>query len=409
MTDHYDASETRTPAAREAALMRALPQLLATARAKAPRWRAHLAEVDPASVTDRQALAALPVIRKADLMAAQAEAPPFGGFLIVPEGRLTRIFLSPGPVLVPQGPELDPWRAGRALFAAGFRKGERVANTFGYHVTPGAFILESGLKALECPVFAAGPGSPDDMLHTLARVGATAYCGVPDYLNILLERAEAAGLALGFNKALVSGAALPPALRERIEARGVTVAQCYATADLGVVAYESAARDGLIVNEGLILEIVRPGTGEPVPDGEVGEVVVTRFCDTYPMLRLATGDLSAVLPGPSPCGRTNMRLKGWMGRADQRTKVKGMFVDPAQIAEIARRHPSITRARLVVTRADHVDAMTLRVAGPDPEEAGAIAGTMKALTSLTGTVEVVPAAELPNDGKVIADERPVEG
>ncbi len=342
-------------------------------------------------------------------MAAQAEAPPFGGYLIVPEERLTRVFVSPGPVLVPQGPEVDPWRAARALFAAGVRRGERVANTFGYHVTPGAFILESGLKALGCPVFAAGPGKAEEMVETLARVGATAYCGVPDYLNILLDRAEAAGVRLAFDKALVSGAALPPSLRERIEARGVTVAQCYATADLGVIAYESEAREGLILNEGLILEIVRPGTGEPVPDGEVGEVVITRFCDTYPMIRLATGDLSAVLPGESPCGRTNVRLKGWMGRADQRTKVKGMFVDPAQVAEVVRRHPSITRARLVVGRADHADTMTLRVAGPDASEADAIAATLKAVTNLSGTVERVAAAELPNDGKVIADERPVEG
>ena len=343
-------------------------------------------------------------------MDAQAEAPPFGGFLAVEQAALARVFLSPGPVFVAEGRERDPWQAARALHAAGVRSGELAANTFGYHMTPGAFIMESGLAALGCPVLAAGPGNPGELLATFATLRPTVYCGVPDYLNILLDKAEEAGLSLGFEKSLVSGAALPPALRERIETRGVRVAQCYATADLGVVAYETPAREGLVLSERMIVEIVRPGTGDPVAEGEVGEIVVTRFANTaYPLIRFATGDLTALLPGQSPCGRTNTRIRGWMGRADQRTKVKGMFVDPAQIAEVARRHPEIGRARLVVRREGHVDAMTLMVEGPDPVSAAEIAETLKRVTQLSGTVEVAEAGSLPNDGRVIADERPVEG
>ncbi|MEM9221263.1 MAG: AMP-binding protein [Pseudomonadota bacterium] len=403
---HFDAKETRTADARENQLFGDLPGLVARAKQSAPGWAAALAQVDPAALTDRKALASLPVLRKADLMAAQAAAPPFGGFLTVPERQLSRVFLSPGPVTVPQGPEADPWNCARALFAAGIRPGDRVVNTFGYHVTPGAFILESGLAALHCTVFAAGPGSAGEAVRTIAGMGPTAYCGVPDYLNRLLDAALEAKIDLGLERALVSGAALPADLRDRIEARGVGVVQCYATADLGVIAYESEAREGLIVSEDLIIEIVRPGTGEPVPDGEVGEVVVTRFSPTYPLIRFATGDLTAVLEGVSPCGRTNMRIKGWMGRADQRTKVKGMFVDPAQIEEVRRRHPEILKARLVVERADHTDLMTLRVEGPEEGAREAISATLRAVTNLRGEVAIVPTGSLPNDGKVIADERP---
>lgn len=412
MGEHFDGGETQAPEAREAALFAALPAGLAAAVAAAPAWAERLKGIDLAAIASRESLAGLPVTRKGDLMAAQTAAPPFGGFLSVPAGSLARVFVSPGPVLVPQGREDDPWQAARALFAAGVRPGMLTANTFGYHMTPGAFILESGLAALGCPVLAAGPGSAGEAVKTLAAFRPAAYCGVPDYLNMLLDAADEADLTLGFTHALVSGAALPGDLRARIEARGVSVCQCYATADLGVIAYESSAREGLIVSEGLIVEIVRPGTGDPVAPGEVGEVgevVVTRLSPTYPLIRFATGDLSAVLAGESPCGRTNMRLKGWMGRADQRTKVKGMFVDPAQIADLARTHPTIARARLVVRRADHRDEMVLLVEGPPASEAAAIAETLKALTHLSGQVEAVPAGTLPNDGKVIADERPVEG
>ncbi|MBJ3776350.1 phenylacetate--CoA ligase family protein [Acuticoccus mangrovi] len=408
MGEHYDGKETRRPEERERALFAALPGMIAGLLA-APAWARRLDGVDPAAVTSPEALAGLPVLRKSELMEAQRDAPPFGGFVAAPTATLARVFVSPGPVFVPQGTESDAWGAARALHAAGVRPGDLAVNTFGYHVTPGAFILESGLAALGCPVFAAGPGRPEEVVPLLAALRPSVYCGVPDFLNILLDRAEAAAADLSsLRAALVSGAALPGDLRQRIEARGVHVAQCYATADLGVIAYESRAREGLIVNEDVILEIVRPGTGDPVAEGEVGEVVVTRLCEGYPLLRFATGDLSAILPGESPCGRTNRRIRGWMGRADQRTKVKGMFVDPAQIAEVRRRHPEIVRARLVVSRADHVDQMVLMVEAPAAAEA-AIGATLKAVTNLSGSVEAVPEGALPNDGKVIADERPVEG
>ncbi|GAB5378177.1 MAG: AMP-binding protein [Acuticoccus sp.] len=409
MSEHFDSEETRPAAARERALMAALPEGLARAIAQAPAWAERLVGIDPAAITSRAALAALPVTRKGDLMAAQGKAPPFGGFVAVPTGALARVFVSPGPALVAQGHEADPWQAARALHAAGVRAGMLAANTFGYHKTPGAFILESGLAALGCPVFAAGAGSAGEAAETLAMLRPAVYCGVPDYLNLLLDAADAAGLTLGLRVAMVSGAALPPALRQRIEGRGVRVSQCYATADLGVIAYESTAREGLIVSEELVVEVVRPGTGDPVASGEVGEVVVTRVSPTAPLIRFATGDLSMVLAGVSPCGRTNMRLAGWMGRADQRTKVKGMFVDPAQIAAVGRAHAAIVRARLVVTRADHRDRMELRVEGPAAAEAEAIAATLQRTTGLSGTVAVVAPGSLPNDGKVIDDERPVEG
>jgi len=407
MGAHFDDRETQAPEAREAALLAALPDVLRQAIANAPAWADRLAGIDPSAVTAREALAAQPVLRKSELMAAQQADPPFGGFLTVPREALSRIFVSPGPVFVAEPRGEDPWQAARALFAAGVRPGECAANTFGYHMTPGAFILESGLRALGCPILAAGAGSPAEALATLAALSPRVYCGVPDYLNMLLERAAEAGVRLGFEKALVSGAALPPDLRARIEAAGVTVTQCYATADLGVIAYESAAREGLIVNEGLIVEIVRPGTGDPVAPGEVGEIVVTRLSPAAPLIRLATGDLTAALPGPSPCGRTNMRIRGWMGRADQRTKVKGMFVDPAQVAEVVRRHPEIARARLVVGREGHTDTMTLMVEGPAAGGEDAIAATLRNVTGLTGAVTVAAPGTLPNDGKVIADERPV--
>lgn len=409
MTQFFDAAEHRARDEREQAIFERLPRTLALASERAPAWRERFGDIDLRAIRTRADLRRLPVTRKSDLMAAQEAAPPFGGFLVIPESRLVRAFASPGPVFVPQGPEPDPWRAARALHAAGVRPGEVVANTFGYHMTPGAFILESGLRALGCPVIAAGAGNTDQQVSAFAALRPTVYCGVPDYLNILLERAEAACLALSFTKALVSGAALPASLRKTIEARGVVVSQCYATADLGVIAYESGAREGLILNEDLILEIVRPGTGEPVKDGEVGEVVVTRFCATYPMFRLATGDLSAIMPGVSPCGRTNTRIRGFMGRADQRTKVKGMFVDPVQIAAVLRAHPQIAKARLVVTREREADAMTLKCEGLPADAAEGVAATLKAQTNLSGTVEPVEPGTLPNDGKVIADERPLDG
>ena len=319
------------------------------------------------------------------------------------------MFVSPGPIYEPQGVGPDPWNVARALFAAGLRRGDRVHNAFSYHMTPGGWFMDEGARVIGATVFPAGGGNTEQQAAAIGALRPGFFCGVPDYLKVLLDKAADLGIdASSITRALVSGAALPGSLRAELAERGVAVLQCYATAELGVVAYESQAREGMIVNEDVVLEILRPGTGDPVPDGEVGEVVVTSLQPTYPMIRLATGDLSAILPGKSPCGRTGTRIAGWMGRADQRTKVKGMFVDPAQIADLVKRHPEVRRARLVVTRAGERDVMTLSV---ESEAGAAIAGpvgeSLRDLTKLGGDVTVVPPGSLPNDGKVIADERPV--
>ncbi|MBM3528254.1 MAG: phenylacetate--CoA ligase [Alphaproteobacteria bacterium] len=409
MSDHYDAFETREPSLRERERFARLPDAIARAMT-APGWAAHLAGVDPKSVTSRAALAKLPLLRKPDLMALQKATPPFGGFNVTLPGKVKRLHMSPGPIFEPEGSAADWWGCARACFAAGFRSGDVVLNTFAYHLTPGGFILESGAHALGCAVIAAGPGNTEQQLAAVAHFKPVGYMGTPDFLKILLDAAQKAGSdASSIKRALVSGAALPASLRAELEGRGVAVLQCYAAADVGIVAYESAAKEGMILNEHLILEIVRPGTGDPVPDGDVGEVVVTSFNPDYPMIRLALGDLSAVLPGVSPCGRTNVRIKGWMGRADQTAKVKGMFVRPELVAEVARRHPSLGRVRLVVTRDNEQDAMTLHAecASPEPSLADAVAETLQSVTKLKGAVKLVPLGSLPNDGKVIADERPV--
>jgi phenylacetate-CoA ligase len=405
---YYDQLELRDPAQRELAQFNLLPDLVRLAMAKAPGWAAHLKGIDPASVTSRAALAKLPVLRKSALKGLQAKDPPYGGFTTSPAGALARIFLSPGPIFEPEGFGEDWWRTARALFAAGIRKGDIVHNTFAYHLTPGGWILDAGARALGCAVIAAGPGNTEQQLDVIQYLKPTAYVGVPDYLKILLDKAKEADRdASCFQKALVGGGALFPSLRAEYKARGIDTYQTYATADLGIIAYESAALEGMIVDEGAIVEIVRPGTGDPVPAGEVGEVVVTTFNRDYPMIRFATGDLSAVLPGASPCGRTNMRIKGWLGRADQTTKVKGMFVHPEQVAEVAKRYPSLGRVRLVVARAGEQDTMTLRAeaAGADAGLKAKLAETLQAVTKLKGEVELVAPGSLPNDGKVIADER----
>jgi phenylacetate-CoA ligase len=296
------------------------------------------------------------------------------------------------------------------LFAAGFRSGDVVLNTFAYHLTPGGFIMESGAQTLGCAVIPAGPGNTEQQLDAIAQFKPVGYIGTPDFLKILLDAAPKAGKdASSIKRALVSGAALPVTLRQELSSRGVTVRQCYALAEAGVIAYESDALEGMIINENLIVEIVRPGTGDPVPVGEVGEVVVTSFNPDYPMIRLATGDLSAITPGASPCGRTNMRIKGWMGRADQTTKVKGMFVRPELVVEVGKRHAALGRVRLVVTRSGEQDAMTLMAecAAPDASLSDAVASTLQSVTKLRGEVKLVAPGALPNDGKVIADERPV--
>lgn len=409
MPDHYDALETRDPATREREQFARLPDLIARAMT-APGWAKQLSGVDPKSVASRAALAKLPLLRKSDLLSLQNDHPPFGGFNVTPPGRAKRLHMSPGPIFEPEGHGDDFAGSARALFAAGFRAGDVVHNSFSYHLTPGAYIMESGAHALGCAVIPGGVGNTEQQLDAIAHYKPSGYIGTPDFIKILLDTAAKAGKdASSIKRGFVSGAALPASLREELANGGVAVAQCYAVAETGVIAYESTAREGLIVNEHLIVEVVRPGTGDPVPDGDVGEVVVTTFNPDYPMVRLATGDLSAVLPDVSPCGRTNMRIKGWMGRADQTTKVKGMFVRPEQIAEVARRHPALGRVRLRVTREAEQDAMTLMAecASQDTSLAKAVVDTLQSVTKLKGAVQLVAPGSLPNDGKIIADERPV--
>jgi phenylacetate-CoA ligase len=407
--NHYDSLEIRNPSLRESEEMAVLHGVIAHAMT-APGWARHLAGVNPKSVTSRAALAKLPVLRKADLVALQKESPPFGGFNVTPPGKAKRLLMSPGPIFEPEGLGADGWGTARACFAAGFRAGDIVHNSFAYHLTPGGFMLESGALTLGCAVIPGGVGNTEQQLEAIAHYKPSGYIGTPDFLKILLDTAQKTGKdASSLTRGLVSGAALPGSLRDELRGRGVAVVQCYATAELGVVAYESGAGEGLIVNESVILEIVRPGTGDPVAPGEVGEIVVTSFNPDYPMIRLATGDLSALLPGVSPCGRTNLRIKGWMGRADQTAKVKGMFVHPKQVAEIGLRHPELLRLRLVVGRAAEQDTMSLlaECVTQDAALAEVVAATLQSVTKLKGAVTLVAPGALPNDGKVIADERPI--
>lgn len=407
MPDHYDALETRDPAAREREQFAGLPGILARA-VVAPGWAKHLAGIDLKKVNSRAALARLPVLHKADVAVLQKENPPFGGLNVTPPGKARRLLMSPGPIFEPEGYGKDWYGTARALFAAGFRVGDIVHNSFAYHLTPGGFIMESGCHALGCAVIPGGVGNTEQQLEAIAHYQPSGYTGTPDFLKILFDAAKASGKnTASIKRAMVSGAALPASLREELKARGVAVLQCYATAELGVIAYESEAIEGMIVNETVIVEIVRPGTGDPVAEGDVGEVVVTSFNPDYPMIRLGTGDMSALLPGASPCGRTNARIKGWMGRADQTAKVKGMFVHPKQIAEVAERHNQLSRLRLVVGREGEQDTMTLMAEATAPDAAleAAVAATLQSVTKLKGAVRLVAPGTLPNDGKVIADER----
>jgi phenylacetate-CoA ligase len=409
MADPYDSRDTRDTTHREEDLASRLPQIVAHALT-APGWARQLAGIDAPAVTSRAALARLPLLRKSDLARLQQEHPPFGGFNVTPPAKARRLLMSPGPIFEPEGHGEDWWGAARALYAAGFRAGDVVHNSFAYQLTPGGFILESGAQALGCAVIPGGVGNTEQQLEAIAHYRPAGYVGTPDFLKILLDAAEKSGKDVSsIKRGLVSGAALPRSLREELGRRGVAVRQCYATAELGVIAYETEAADGMIVNEHVVLEIVRPGTGDPVPDGEVGEVVVTSFNRDYPMIRLATGDLSAVLPGPSACGRTNIRIKGWMGRADQTAKIKGMFVHPKQVAEVGARHPELGRLRLVVARAAEQDTMTLLAECAHPAEGlqAAVAATLHVVSKLKGEVRLVAPGSLPNDGKVIADERAV--
>lgn len=407
MTEHYDTLETRDPASREADLFARLPGILRTAM-KAPAYAGRLRGVDPIQVNSRAALARLPVLRKSDLPALQKSVPPFGGLVSAPPGSFARLFTSPGPIFEPEGAQADPWRGARALHAIGFRPGDIVLNTFSYHLTPGGFIFDASARALGCAVIPAGPGNIETQFELIEAYRPVGYSGTPDFLKILLDAGASAGRDVSsIKRALVSGAAFPKSLQEEIKSRGVDAYQAFGTADLGLIAFETPARDGLMVNEDLIMEIVKPGTGDPVAEGEVGEIVVTSLDPHHPWIRLAIGDLTAALPGKSPCGRTNLRIKGWMGRADQTTKVKGMFVRPEQIAEIARKHPELGQMRLIVTREDQTDKMTLQIEAVGLGNAlkDEVAATMREITKLGGTVEWVSPRSLPRDGKIIVDER----
>jgi phenylacetate-CoA ligase len=407
MPEHYDPLETRDAAVREREQFARLGEIIARAMS-APGWAKQLDGIDPKSIASRASLAKLPVLRKSDISTLQKDHPPFGGLNVTAPGKARRLLMSPGPIFEPEGEGADWWGAARALYAAGFRAGHIVHNSFAYHLTPGGFILESGAHALGCAVIPGGVGNTEQQLDAIAHYRPAGYVGTPDFLKILLDTAQNSGKdASSIKRGLVSAAALPASLREELGHRGVAVLQCYATAELGVIAYESETREGMIVNETVIVEIVRPGTGDPVPNGEVGEVVVTSFNPDYPMIRLGTGDLSAVMSGVSPCGRTNARLRGWMGRADQTAKVKGMFVHPKQIAELASRHPELKRLRLVVGREAEQDTMTLLAESAASGAAleTAIAANLQSITKLKGAVKLVAPGSLPNDGKIIADER----
>jgi len=409
MSKYFDSLETRSSDERESALAIRLPQQIAHAKSNTAYFAESLAHIDAAAMTSTAALAGLPVVRKHDLIGLQKQRRPFGGLAAAQWGKLGRVFSSPGPIYEPEGRGTDYWRTARALYAAGFRAGDLVHNSFSYHMTPGAWIIEAGVQALGCTVFPGGVGQTEQQVEAMADLRPNGYVGTPSFLRILLQKADEIGIELpSLTKAMVSGEAFLPPVRDALLARGIAGYQAYATAELGVIAYETEAREGLVIDEGVLVEIVRPGTGDPVDDGEVGEVVVTTFNVDYPLIRFGTGDLSAFLPGISPCGRTNMRIKGWMGRADQTTKIKGMFVHPEQVAAVVKRHPEIARARLVVTNPDSTDVMTLTCeVGPGHGEnlSGNIAGSVRDTTKLRAEVRLVAVGSLPNDGKVIEDAR----
>ncbi|HEY7943115.1 MAG TPA: AMP-binding protein [Casimicrobiaceae bacterium] len=413
MSDHFDTLETRDPELRERAQLAALREQVAYAQAHAPWFGRTLGGIIARDVTSRAALASLPVLRKSELLELQKSDRPLGGVAAAGWGKSRRrarlVFASPGPIYEPEGDRPDYWRLARALHAAGFRAGDLVHNCFSYHFSPAGSMLDTGAHALGCTVFPGGTGQTEQQVQAMAELGPDGYVGTPSFLKIILEKADELAVRLPrLRKALLSGEAFPAALRDALRGRGIDAYQVYASADLGSLAYESIAREGLIVDEGVLVEIVRPGTGDPVAPGEVGEVVATPLHNAdYPLIRFGTGDLSAILPGASPCGRTNMRIRGWLGRADQATKVKGLFVHPSQVADIVRRHPEVLRARLVVDNPDGNDTMTLHVetAGGATPQTDAIVASIREVTKLRGDVALRAPGELANDGKVIDDIR----
>jgi phenylacetate-CoA ligase len=412
MSEHYDNLETRSPTARETALMAALPAQIAHAQAHSPAFAKILQGVDAASIASRNALAQLPVTRKYELLALQQAGrahSPFGGFNTQAFGRqMPRVFASPGPIYEPEGTRADYWRMARAIHAAGFRAGELIHNCFSYHFVPAGSMMETGAHAVGCTVFPGGTGQTEQQVQAMSELHPAGYIGTPSFLKLIVEKAHSMGTSIAsVRKALVSGEAFPPSLRDWLHAQGIDGYQCYATADLGLIAYETSARTGLVLDEGVIVEIVRPGTGEPVPEGEVGELVVTTLNPDYPLVRFGTGDLSAILPGQCPTGRTNQRIKGWMGRADQTTKVRGMFVHPGQVADVIKRFPQAHKARLVVGGEMASDTMTLLVESQETAEGFTqqLSDAVRDITKLRADIQLVTPGSLPNDGKVIEDAR----
>lgn len=424
MTIYYEEREAAEPRDREQALMARLPAALRHARERAPAIARQLQGVEPAAIRERADLELIPVIRKSELLQAQLAAREgsgggdmpaasriFGGFSAIGWGEAARVFASPGPIYEPESRRPDYWGFARALHAAGFRRGELAYNCFSYHFTPAGSMMETAAHALGCTVFPGGVGQTEQQVQAIADLAPSGYTGTPSFLKIILEKAEQMGVALpSLRRALFSGEAFPPSLCKWFAERGIEGYQAYGSADLGMIAYETSARDGLVVNEDIILEIVRPGTSQPVPDGEVGEVVVTTLNPDYPLVRFGTGDLSAILPGISPCGRTNSRIRGWLGRADQTTKVRGMFVHPGQVANVLKRHPEVRKARLVVSGTVGSDVMVLQaeLAEPTPESMERLADSVRELTKLRAEIQPVAPGSLPNDGKVIDDLRTYE-
>jgi len=408
VTEHYDSLETRDPQERQQALIQAVSAQVAHAKEKAPAYKTLLADVDPGEITDAAAIANLPVTRKSTLIEQQQGNRPFGGYAAITAPELAHVFSSPGPIYEPGNNRPDYWRFARTLYAAGIRPGDLIQNCFSYHFTPAGSMVESGAHALGCSVIPAGVGQSELQVQTIADLSPQAYTGTPSFLKIILDKAEELGSDVrSINKALVGGEALPPSLRAGFVEHGIRTQQCYATADLGIIAYESSAQEGLIIDEDVYLEIVRPGTGDPVTEGEVGEVVVTSLNPDYPLIRFATGDLSAIMPGVSPCGRTNQRVKGWMGRADQTAKVRGMFIHPEQVDKVVKRHPEIIKARLVIEWIEESDQIKLQCETSDADVSldAAVVDSIRQICKLRGEVEFVDADSLPNDGKVIDDIR----
>ena len=408
MTEHYDSIETRDPQERQQALIQAVSAQIAHAKNKAPIYKTLLADVDPAEITDAGAIARLPITRKSELIEHQQSNRPFGGYAAIAAPELAHVFASPGPIYEPGNNRADYWRFARTLYAAGMRPGDLIQNCFSYHFTPAGSMVDSGAHALGCSVIPAGVGQSELQVQTIVDLSPQAYAGTTSFLKIILDKADELGSDVrSINKALVGGEALPPSLRAGFVEHGIRTQQCYATADLGVIAYESSAQQGLIIDEAVYLEIVRPGTGDPVAEGEVGEVVVTSLNPDYPLIRFATGDLSAIMSGPSPCGRTNQRIKGWMGRADQTAKVRGMFIHPEQVDKVVKRHPEIIKARLIIEWIDESDQIKLQceTADADVSLGSAVVDSIRQICKLRGEVELVEADSLPNDGKVIDDIR----